>query len=161
MNAKSRILGAVAILAATSLPALAQQLPTDTVYRGPVQYPDFESKYKQYSFWKIKNPIIAAVSTGPDFAGHYTVAIASCGTDCSSVYIVDVATGQIYDFPYQGEKYRGKSIYYNAKSTFMKVTWLQDDYCLTDTLNFDPVGFKSKGSRVTSANKAHNPDLCE
>jgi hypothetical protein len=35
---------------------------------------------------------------GPNFAGHYTIAIWGCGSSCSSVAIIDAATGQV-QFP--------------------------------------------------------------
>ena len=33
---------------------------------------------------------------GPNFAGHYTLAIWTCGSGCSSVAVVDSLTGKLY-----------------------------------------------------------------
>ena len=33
---------------------------------------------------------------GPNFAGHYTVIIIGCGTECASFVIVDAATGRVF-----------------------------------------------------------------
>ena len=39
---------------------------------------------------------------GPNFAGHYTVAIWGCGTSCAQFAIVDNATGEVFDPPFDG-----------------------------------------------------------
>jgi hypothetical protein len=40
---------------------------------------------------------------GPNFAGHYTIVIWSCGSPCSNVAILDAETGERYDIPFVGE----------------------------------------------------------
>lgn len=37
---------------------------------------------------------------GPIFAGHYSVVVCSCGTNCGGVSIVDLQSGRIYDFDF-------------------------------------------------------------
>jgi hypothetical protein len=39
---------------------------------------------------------------GPNFAGHYTIVLFSCGSDCANMGIVDVLTGHVYDTPFVG-----------------------------------------------------------
>jgi len=46
--------------------------------------------------------IRAAAKGGPDFAGHYTIVQATCGSDCHNVWIVDVTGGEIYSTPFVG-----------------------------------------------------------
>jgi hypothetical protein len=43
--------------------------------------------------------IRAAVRRGPNFAGHYTVAVWGCGTACGVYVIVDDHTGEVYEPP--------------------------------------------------------------
>lgn len=38
----------------------------------------------------------------PNFAGHFTIVVASCGLQCSNAWIVDVNTGRIYNPPFIG-----------------------------------------------------------
>jgi hypothetical protein len=37
---------------------------------------------------------------GPIFAGHYSIVVCSCGTECGSVSIVDLRSDRIYDFDF-------------------------------------------------------------
>ena len=37
---------------------------------------------------------------GPIFAGHYSIVVCSCGTECGGVSIVDLRSGKIYDFDF-------------------------------------------------------------
>jgi hypothetical protein len=37
---------------------------------------------------------------GPNFAGHYTVVMWGCGSDCMEVAVVDAKTGHVYFVPF-------------------------------------------------------------
>ena len=57
-----------------------------------------EVNFKSENFPKAKNfktAISDAVTKGPNFAGHYTVAEWGCGTTCQDHVVVDVQTGEI------------------------------------------------------------------
>jgi hypothetical protein len=44
---------------------------------------------------RFKTVLTAATEAGPNFAGHYTVAMWGCGSPCVSLAIIDAITGQI------------------------------------------------------------------
>jgi len=91
-----------AVLSAMATSAFGQNpsggLPTDRVFQGQVRLPDFAGRDRKYASFRTR--IREGMSTGPDFAGHYAIIQLGCGTGCSFVLVGDVATGQVYDFPY-------------------------------------------------------------
>jgi len=46
----------------------------------------------------FRTGIRSQAATGPDFAGHYTIALLGCGSPCRRYAIVDSLTGNVY-FP--------------------------------------------------------------
>ena len=70
---------------AKNLPYLAQK------YRGVNQ----EDAWS-FDDWTVYNDMIKA--TKPDFAGHYIVEGAGCGTSCLSLSILDIKTGKLFHF---------------------------------------------------------------
>jgi len=48
---------------------------------------------------KFKTRIKLGAKEGPNFAGHYTIVLWGCGSDCSGVAIVDAKTGQVFVDP--------------------------------------------------------------
>ena len=55
--------------------------------------PDADDRYRSSVEYDAKH--------GPNFAGHYTIALWSCGTGCSSMVVVDAKTGTLYrDVPF-------------------------------------------------------------
>ncbi len=57
---------------------------------------------------------------GPNFAGHFTVAIWGCGSDCRMVAVVDANTGRVYFAPFQvstGASFRINSRLFIANDT--------------------------------------------
>lgn len=46
--------------------------------------------------------VAAEARKGPNFAGHYTVVIWSCGSPCLNMVIVDIETGKVYETPFVG-----------------------------------------------------------
>lgn len=78
--------------AGASLPVFASH-PVKEQFKGTPAQPDLASApgAKQFST-RIKE----GASTGPNFAGHFTIVDWGCGTDCQSFVIVDAKTGAIY-----------------------------------------------------------------
>ena len=68
----------------------------EETFRGTPKVPLIESKGQRGYRTTIRN----AAKEGPDFAGHYKVARAGCGSDCGVFFIVDVMTGRVYDLPF-------------------------------------------------------------
>lgn len=66
----------------------AYQVP---VYTGPVAK---DIANKRHS---MRTRLREALKAGPNFAGHYAIAIYGCGTGCIGLTMVDVKNGQIYD----------------------------------------------------------------
>lgn len=48
---------------------------------------------------KYRTMIKLGAKEGPNFAGHYTIVLWGCGSDCSGVAIVDAKTGQVFIDP--------------------------------------------------------------
>ncbi len=48
---------------------------------------------------KFRTRIKLGAKEGPNFAGHYTVVLWGCGSDCSGVAIVDAKTGEVFIDP--------------------------------------------------------------
>lgn len=72
-----------------------------TIYKGNTAPIRFDKASKVFKT-QISNDYI----TGKDnFAGHYTVSMWGCGSDCISAVMVDKKTGKIYDFPINDSYY--------------------------------------------------------
>jgi len=61
-------------------------------YEGKPKSVDFSLIPEAKAFY---TRITETVSSGPNFAGHYTVVYWGCGTDCYGYAIVDAATGKV------------------------------------------------------------------
>jgi hypothetical protein len=46
--------------------------------------------------------IVTEAKKGPNFAGHYTIVIWSCGSPCRNLAVVNVETGESYHTPFIG-----------------------------------------------------------
>jgi hypothetical protein len=94
MFARSLIVSVLLQIAATcdaTLPAF-QQYRVGTIYKGKAATPILRtSEDRQY-----RTRIRIGSAKGPNFAGHYTVILLGCGTQCASFLIVDAKTGRVY-----------------------------------------------------------------
>lgn len=63
---------------------------------GPIAPVNFEGVFPEAK--GFASAITSAVSKGPNFAGHFTIAEWSCGTNCQDHAVVDVVTGNIVAF---------------------------------------------------------------
>jgi len=129
--------------ASASLPAVAQNIP---VYRGAVQYPDFSGRDRAYANYRTR--IVNEMRTGPNFAGRYAIVELGCGTGCSFVFVADVSTGRVYNFPYGGEEYYMMSLSYGVKSNYITAQWISDQNCVADDLMWNGTRFISQNRRV-------------
>lgn len=135
--------GALTPLVAVAQALRAGELPTDMVYRGQPHLPDFAARDKKYASYRMR--IRDGMSTGPDFAGHYSIIQIGCGTECTFAFVGDVATGQVSDFPYGGEDYRQMQIIRSVKDQSVKVLWISEGRCLRDLLSWNGLAFISLG----------------
>jgi hypothetical protein len=49
----------------------------------------------------FRTAITDAARKGPNFAGHYSVAVWDCGSECTSAAIVDETTGEVFSVPFR------------------------------------------------------------
>lgn len=144
------VAGIIAAIPITEIPRAKAQsgssLPMDRVYQGPIRYPDFNGRDRNYANYRTR--IRNEMSTGPNFAGHFAVVEIGCGTSCRFAFISNVATGQVYSFPYGGEEYYHLVLTYNVKQNFIVATWIQSDQCIQASLTWNGTAFGSPYRRV-------------
>ncbi|HEY6802932.1 MAG TPA: hypothetical protein VI306_05065 [Pyrinomonadaceae bacterium] len=120
------------------------------VYRGPIAKPNFRSKPGSI---RLRTVIRNGLKEGVNFAGHYAIVGAGCGTGCSFAYLVDVKSGRIFDFPLGGEKNYSLETDYRPDSSLLKARWigntLDDDnwsdhpMCVRQEFVLTGIAFKS------------------
>ena len=88
------ILYAVALLAA-DVPRFDQFKVADK-FAGTPAAPVLKTRNQK----TFRTVIREAAQSGPNFAGHYTLAQWGCGAGCVSMAIVDNKTGQTFDAPF-------------------------------------------------------------
>lgn len=124
------------------------------VYQGRVQMPDFRGRDRSYATYQTR--IANGMRSGPNFAGRYAVVEIGCGTGCRFVVVGNVATGQLFNFPYGGEEYQSLWLTYNVKSNVVEAQWVSDDRCNKDTLRWNGVRFASVNRRVVGGTSRCN-----
>ena len=82
--------------------AASPQLPTfeqfkvEGKYTGKPSVPVLRTRMQR----TFQTVIREAVQSGPNFAGHYTLAQWGCGAGCVSMAVVESKTGQAFDGPF-------------------------------------------------------------
>ncbi len=49
---------------------------------------------------RFRTQLRSAAADGPNFAGHFTIADWGCGTNCSTIALIDSVTGVVYKAPF-------------------------------------------------------------
>jgi hypothetical protein len=62
------------------------------IYKGKPAVPILRTREDR----NFRTRIREGATKGPNFAGHYTVIMIGCGTECASFVIVDAATGMVF-----------------------------------------------------------------
>jgi hypothetical protein len=128
-----------------------------SVYRGPSATPDF---YSLPGSRRFRTRIRDGIRQGVNFAGHYAIVTFGCGTDCSSSFLVDVKSGQIFTFPLGGEGNYNLSLDYHADSALIKASWiagndpLDNPICVHQELVL-------RGTAFTSLRQTETKGKCE
>ena len=91
------------------------------VYRGSIAKPNFRSKPGSI---RLRTRVREGMKEGVNFAGHYAIVGAGCGTGCSFAYLVDVKSGRIFDFPLGGEENYSLETDYRPNSRLLKARWI-------------------------------------
>jgi hypothetical protein len=118
-------------------------------YKGPIKYPDFAGKQKPFSDYRTA--IKEEVESGVNFGGRYVITIVGCGAGCSSGYVENVKTGDVYELPVGGEETLYANYFYLPSSTLFVARWPAvastggEVYCVTRYFNFDGRAFVSVG----------------
>jgi hypothetical protein len=69
-----------------------EQYRVAKIYRGKPAVPILRTAEDR----EYRTRIRRGAKDGPNFAGHYTVIMVGCGTECASFLIVDAETGRIF-----------------------------------------------------------------
>ena len=69
-----------------------EQYEVNRTYKGKPAVPVLRTAEDR----EYRTRIREGAKAGPNFAGHYTVIIVGCGTECASFVIVDAASGRVF-----------------------------------------------------------------
>jgi hypothetical protein len=72
-----------------------QDFAVTNIFKGKPATVDLSSNFQACDY---RTELRRQAAEGPDFAGHYKIAIWGCGTSCAQFGIVDSQTGRVY-FP--------------------------------------------------------------
>ncbi|WP_417679763.1 DUF6636 domain-containing protein [Roseibium sp.] len=95
--------------------------PPSDILKSAAKFPDFNGR--DSAFRNYRTRIRDGVGQGVNFAGHYSFVIISCGTECRFGYVVDLRTGEVFDFPYGGEEHYQMDLLFSRDSRLVKVRW--------------------------------------
>src|SRR5215467_1045701 len=73
-----------------------EDYPEPERFTGKPAAPVFKTRGQRSYRTKIRE----GAAAGPNFAGHFMIAVWGCGTSCISGAIVDAKTGEIHDLPF-------------------------------------------------------------
>ena len=73
-----------------------QDFAVTNIFKGKPAEVDLSSHPQARSY---RTELKRQAARGPDFAGHYKIAIWGCGTACAAFAIVDSQTGHVYFLP--------------------------------------------------------------
>jgi len=93
---------------------------------------------------RFQSMIRSGAAKGPNFAGHYTIAIWGCGASCISGVVVDAKSGAVRNLPF--------AVLTNGLSTFA------DGKTAADS-DFEPLSFNLK-SRLLVAHGCPEEETC-
>jgi hypothetical protein len=102
----SLVLGLSFLAAAGDIPTFEQFKVMDK-YKGQLASPILRTRMQRTFHTVIRD----AAQSGPNFAGHFTLAEWGCGAGCVSMAIVDAKTGTAYDGPFNLLGYDLSNVY--------------------------------------------------
>ncbi|MBO9422378.1 peptidoglycan-binding protein [Labrenzia sp. R4_2] len=92
--------------------------------RSNAKYPDFGGRDRNFKTYRTR--IRNGIDQGVNFAGHYSFIVIGCGTECKFGFVVDLRTGEVFDFPYGGEEQYQMDLQFTKNSRLVKVRWKGD-----------------------------------
>ncbi|TXM95410.1 hypothetical protein [Methylobacterium sp. WL116] len=101
-------------------------------YRGTVSPPDFRGRDRQYASYRTR--IMDGFKSGPNFAGKLSVVEIGCGAGCRFVYVIDIQSGRVMNFPLGGEDNLYLNMTYKTDSRLLSAQWVSDERCKSEFL---------------------------
>lgn len=98
--------------------------PPAAVLDGAANYPDFNGRDNAFRDYRTR--LRDGASAGVNFAGHYSFVTIGCGTSCRFAFVIDLRTGEVFDFPYGGEEQYQMDLLYFQDSRMVRVRWKGD-----------------------------------
>lgn len=98
--------------------------PPAAVLDSAAKYPDFNGRDNAFRDYRTR--LRDGVSAGVNFAGHYSFVTIGCGTSCRFAFVIDLRTGEVFDFPYGGEEQYQMDLLYFQDSRMVRVRWKGD-----------------------------------
>lgn len=108
-----------------AIPYRFNDFPVEQSFNGRTRLPDFHRRDKDYRTFRTR--IREKMNEGPDFASHYSLIAIGCGTLCSIVFAGNNNTGQVYDFPLEGEENSSLELLYDISSRLVVAQWTNSD----------------------------------
>ena len=107
------------------------------LYKGARRSPSFTGAGRNYRLYQ--SAIREGFAKNQLFAGNFVLIGIGCGTGCMAVYVGDVATGRIFDFPLGGEENYMLQFESRPNSRLVKVTWNRVSEAKTECIKEDLV----------------------
>lgn len=121
--------------------------------RSNAKYPDFGGRDRNFKTYRTR--IRNGIDQGVNFAGHYTFIVIGCGTECIFGFVVDLRTGEVFDFPYGGEEQYQMDLQFTENSRLVKVRWKgdwQSSSCTEKDLLVEGTSWRVLSERETPTN---------
>lgn len=124
-----------------------QDYPANTeMAKGQIyKTPDFEGRDAWAAM--MKSRLTIAALKGPNFAGHYRIVLIGCGSGCDLGYVIDVANGEVFEFPFGGEAQSRMTLDYKLDSRLVISTYGGYDGCREKAAVFDGRMFAEVSNR--------------
>ena len=92
------VLGA-GLVASTADPPRLQDYPVTDIFRGRPADPVLSTKDARM----FRTQLRRQAALGPNFAGHYTLALWGCGAGCANGAVIDARSGHVWFVPFSFE----------------------------------------------------------
>ena len=89
----------VGLLAAMADAPRLQDYPASDIFRGRPAAPVLSTKEARM----FRTELRRQAARGPNFAGHYTLALWGCGAGCANGAVIDARSGQVWFIPFYFE----------------------------------------------------------
>jgi hypothetical protein len=96
LPAAAALLAAASLVLAQSSSPRFEDYPAAPAFTGKPAPPKLGAAHHRL----FRSMIRAGAAQGPNFAGHYTIALWGCGSSCGSMAVVDAKTGRVFDGPF-------------------------------------------------------------